>query len=201
MQVPCIEGHDLLEGELKDPGEEDGRFLSLQRRSMLLYDTVTHVNSDPKNTVEEEDNKDFYDNDEDNDSFITINTSEDENSDDALDNSESNDSGVVETMFEAPQRSYGINPIFAKQFLSSALDNNTVAVKEEFKYVKNSKLKTSASKDRSKSIPKKISSLDNKKSVIKMEPKISKNLSVSAFEGVTVLLQEEQWSYNESCLI
>merc|ERR1712154_55903 len=51
-------------------------------------------------------------------------------------------------MASPPQRSYGINPIFAAHFNNShfdqdSLDSNAVAAGSEFKYVKNTKWKTS----------------------------------------------------------
>merc|ERR1711953_783244 len=121
---------------------------------------------------EEEVDEDFYeevdhDNDDDNDSFITINTSEDSGSDETLENSESNDSGVIEPEFmssktssktqrsyigkiDPSQRSYGVIPIFAAQFNSQlerdSLDGNAVAASSEFKFVKNTKWKASKSK-------------------------------------------------------
>ena len=61
---------------------------------------------------EDEEDEDFFE-DEDNDSFITINTSEESGSDETLENSESNDSGVIEEpefmMSPKSQRSYGIS--------------------------------------------------------------------------------------------
>merc|ERR1711963_881012 len=95
-KVPYVEGHDLVvENEAESTPPDDEKFLSLQRRAMLLPESII--------TEEEEVDEDFYEevdhDDEDNDSFITINTSEDSGSDETVENSESNDSGLIEPEF------------------------------------------------------------------------------------------------------
>merc|ERR1719356_944014 len=166
---------------------------------------------------EEEVDEDFYeevDDDEDNDSFITINTSEDSGSDETVENSESNDSGVIEPEFlrknkqekflrqnkvqekiyemaqSPPQRSYGINPIFAAHFNNShfdqdSLDSNAVAAGSEFKYVKNTKWKTSKAKKLQKTR--------------KFHPKKSQSTGVVIESEISK--ENETFAYNESCLI
>merc|ERR1712004_714873 len=231
-KVPYVEGHDLVvENEAESTIPDDEKFLSLQRRAMLL----------PESSIteeEEEDDEDFYEevdhDDDDNDSFITINTSEDSGSDETVENSESNDSGVIEPEFRKnkqekflnksktqekflrqnkvqeksyemaqspPQRSYGINPIFAAHFNNShfdqdqdSLDSNAVAAGSEFKYVKNIKWKTSKAKKLQKTRnfhPKKSQSTG-----VVIENEISKEIGKSS-----VLRENETFAYNESCLI
>merc|ERR1712004_965917 len=229
-KVPYVEGHDLVvENEAESTIPDDEKFLSLQRRAMLL----------PESSIteeEEEDDEDFYEevdhDDDDNDSFITINTSEDSGSDETVENSESNDSGVIEPEFRKnkqekflnksktqekflrqnkvseksyemaqspPQRSYGINPIFAAHFNNShfdqdSLDSNAVAAGSEFKYVKNTKWKTSKAKKLQKTRnfhPKKSQSTG-----VVIENEISKEIGKSS-----VLRENETFAYNESCLI
>merc|ERR1712107_823823 len=129
-------------------------------------------------------------------------------SDETVENSESNDSGVIEPEFlrqnkvqeksyemtSPPQRSYGINPIFAAHFKNShfdqdSLDSNAVAAGSEFKYVKNTKGKK-LQKTR-KFHPKKSQSTD-----VVIESEISKEIG-----KLSVLRENETFAYNESCLI
>ena len=228
--MPYVEGHDLVvenESESILPEEQD-KFLSLQRRSMLLPETSF------KEEDEDEEDEDFFEeeaDDDDNDSFITINTSEDSGSDETLENSESNDSGVIEPEFRKnkqekflnksktqekflrqnkvseksyemaspPQRSYGINPIFAAHFNNShfdqdSLDSNAVAAGSEFKYVKNTKWKTSKAKKLQKT--RKFHPKKSQSTGVVIENEISKEIG-----KLSVLRENETFAYNESCLI
>ena len=98
-----------------------------------------------------------------------------------------------------PQRSYGINPIFAAHFNNShfdqdSLDSNAVAAGSEFKYVKNTKWKTSKAKKLQKTRnfhPKKSQSTG-----VVIENEISKEIG-----KLSVLRENETFAYNESCLI
>ena len=206
-QVPYVEGHDLVvENETGNILPDEEKFLSLQRRAMLLPETSF------KEEEEVEEDEDFFEeeNDDDNDSFITINTSEDSGSDETLENSESNDSGVIEPEFmssktssktqrsyigkiDPSQRSYGVNPIFAAQFNSQlerdSLDGNAVAASSEFKFVKNTKWKASKSKKMQKT--RKFHQKDNSSKVIGSDDVGE----LSAVRG------NETFAYNESCLI
>ena len=229
LQVPYVEGHDLVvENEAETTIPDDEKFLSLQRRAMLLPESSI--------TEEEEVDEDFYeevdDDDDDNDSFITINTSEDSGSDETVENSESNDSGVIEPEFlrknkqekflnksktqekflrqnkvqeksyemtSPPQRSYGINPIFAAHFKNShfdqdSLDSNAVAAGSEFKYVKNTKWKTSKAKKLQKT--RKFHPKKSQSTGVVIESEISKEIG-----KLSVLRENETFAYNESCLI
>ena len=233
LQVPYVEGHDLVvENEAETTIPDDEKFLSLQRRAMLLPESIITEEEE-----EEDVDEDFYEevdhDDDDNDSFITINTSEDSGSDETVENSESNDSGVIEPEFlrknkqekflnksktqekflrqnkvseksyemaqSPPQRSYGINPIFAAHFNNShfdqdSLDSNAVAAGSEFKYVKNTKWKTSKAKKLQKTRnfhPKKSQSTG-----VVIENEISKEVG-----KLSVLRENETFAYNESCLI
>ena len=169
---------------------------------------------------DEEDDEDFFEEeeaDDDNDSFITINTSEDSGSDETLENSESNDSGVIEPEFMSktktqrsyggvtgpPQRSYGVNPIFAahfnsRQFEKDSLDGNAVAASGEFKYVKNTKWKAAAA-SKSKKL------LKTRKFHVKGNPPPPLS-SAGAVIGnevskLSAVRENENFAYNESCLI
>merc|ERR1712181_195901 len=217
-KVPYVEGHDLVvenESESILAEEQDDKFLSLQRRSMLLPETSF------KEEDEEED-EDFFeeeaDDDDDNDSFITINTSEeDSGSDETLENSsESNDSGVIEepefiiinkagqssyeVTSQPPQRSYGVNPIFAAHFNSSqfeqdSLDGNAVAASKEFKYVKNTKWKPAS---KSKKLQK------TRKFHAKGKPSTGGVVignEVGEVSKLSAMRENETFAYNESCLI
>ena len=165
-----------------------------------------------KEEDEEEDDEDFFEEeaDDDNDSFITINTSEDSGSDETLENSESNDSGVIEPEFistksqrsygnaSAPQRSYGVNPIFAAHFNNSqleqdSLDGNAVAASSEFKYVKNTKWKP-ASKSKKLQKTRKFRA----KPVIGGEKVLSE---VGEVSKLSAMRENETFAFNESCLI
>merc|ERR1711963_801458 len=232
--VPYVEGHDLVvEKEAESIPPDDEKFLSLQRRAMLLPES-----SITEEEEEEDVDEDFYeevDDDEDNDSFITINTSEDSGSDETVENSESNDSGVIEPEFlrknkqekflnkgkthekflrqnkvqekiyemaqSPPQRSYGINPIFAAHFNNShfdqdqdSLDSNAVAAGSEFKYVKNTKWKTSKAKKLQKT--RKFHPKKSQSTGVVIESEISKEIG-----KLSVLRENETFAYNESCLI
>ena len=210
-QVPYVEGHDLVvenESESILPEEQD-KFLSLQRRSMLLPETSF------KEEDEDEEDEDFFEeeaDDDDNDSFITINTSEDSGSDETLENSESNDSGVIEPEFisnkaqrsygvtSPPQRSYGVNPIFAahfnSQFEQDSLDGNAVAASREFKYVKNTKWKP-ASKSKKLQKTKKFHAKDNPSSTAG----VVMGNEVGEVSKLSAMRENETFAYNESCLI
>merc|ERR1712223_1020882 len=104
-------------------------------------------------------------------------------------------------MASPPQRSYGINPIFAAHFNNShfdqdqdSLDSNAVAAGSEFKYVKNAKWKTSKAKKLQKTRnfhPKKSQSTG-----VVIENEISKEIG-----KLSVLRENETFAYNESCLI
>ena len=207
-QVPYVEGHDLVvENESASILPDEDKFLSLQRRAMLLPET-----SFKEEDEEEEDDEDFFEEeaDDDNDSFITINTSEDSGSDETLENSESNDSGVIEPEFistksqrsygvaSAPQRSYGVNPIFAAHFNNSqleqdSLDGNAVAASSEFKYVKNTKWKP-ASKSKKLQKTRKFRAKENQPSAIGTS-------DVGEASKLSVVRENETFAYNESCLI
>merc|ERR1712192_329581 len=217
-KVPYVEGHDLVvenESESILAEEQDDEFLSLQRRSMLLPET---------SFKEEDEDEDFFEEeaDDDNDSFITINTSEEDSdcSDETLENnSESNDSGVIEepefiinsskalarqssygVSNQPPQRSYGVNPIFAAHFNSSqfeqdSLDGNAVAASREFKYVKNTKWKP-ASKSKKLQKTRKFHAKDKPSTggvVIGNE--------VGEVSKLSAMRENETFAYNESCLI
>ena len=205
-QVPYVEGHDLVvENESASILPDEDKFLSLQRRAMLL----------PETSFKEEDDEDFFEEeaDDDNDSFITINTSEDSGSDETLENSESNDSGVIEPEFistksqrsygvaSAPQRSYGVNPIFAAHFNNSqleqdSLDGNAVAASSEFKYVKNTKWKP-ASKSKKLQKTRKFRA----KPVIGGEVGGGSGSEVGEVSKLSAMRENETFAYNESCLI
>ena len=192
-----MEGQDLL-GGVGEVEEVEDRFLSLQRRAMLLPAT-----EEVEEQEEKKEEESFYDEDDDNDSFITINTSDDENSDDTLENSESNDSGVIDTEFDLPHRSYGVNPIFAAQFSQKPLDGKTVTAQTEFKYVKNSKWKPAKSKAG-------LKTSNNKKKLPPTKPKQKAEVKttetndatdVCANTKVVTMPGLERFAYNESCLI
>ena len=208
-QVPYVEGHDLVvENESASILPDEDKFLSLQRRAMLLPETSF------KEEDEEEDDEDFFEEeaDDDNDSFITINTSEDSGSDETLENSESNDSGVIEPEFistksqrsygvaSAPQRSYGVNPIFAAHFNNSqleqdSLDGNAVAASSEFKYVKNTKWKPAS---KSKKL--------QKTRKFRAKPVIGGEVGSGVSEAgevskLSAMRENETFAFNESCLI
>ena len=205
-QVPYVEGHDLVvENESASILPDEDKFLSLQRRAMLLPETSF------KEEDEEEDDEDFFEEeaDDDNDSFITINTSEDSGSDETLENSESNDSGVIEPEFistksqrsygnaSAPQRSYGVNPIFAAHFNNSqleqdSLDGNAVAASSEFKYVKNTKWKPAS---KSKKL--------QKTRKFRAKPVIGGEVvsEVGEVSKLSAMRENETFAFNESCLI
>ena len=218
--MPYVEGHDLVvenESESILAEEQDDKFLSLQRRSMLLPETSFKE--------EEEEDEDFFeeeaDDDDDNDSFITINTSDEDSdcSDETLENSsESNDSGVIEepefiissskagqSSYEVnnqpPQRSYGVNPIFAahfnSQFEQDSLDGNAVAASREFKYVKNTKWKPAA---KSKKLQKtrKYHAKDNLSSTA---AGVVIGNEVGEVSKLSAMRENETFAYNESCLI
>jgi len=205
-KVPYVEGHDLVvENESASILPDEDKFLSLQRRAMLLPETSF------KEEDEEEDDEDFFEEeaDDDNDSFITINTSEDSGSDETLENSESNDSGVIEPEFistksqrsygvaSAPQRSYGVNPIFAAHFNNSqleqdSLDGNAVAASSEFKYVKNTKWKPAS---KSKKL--------QKTRKFRAKPVIGGEVlsEVGEVSKLSAMRENETFAFNESCLI
>jgi len=82
------------------------------------------VEDDIYETVDEED-------DDDNDSFITINSSDDD-SDYTLENSESSDSGIIEHDFDSTA-SFGINPLFSKH--SKDQMSTTSRACKEFVYI------------------------------------------------------------------
>ena len=163
--------HLQEEPHLLEVGEREG--VRLQKRVISCSGSAT------KEQEHCDEDEDFYE-DDDNDSFITINTSE-EDSDDTLENSESNDSGVVEQECETPHRSYGVNPIFAKYFNT---DPQTVNAQKEFKYVKKSKWQPVKSKSKSSN------TLPNRRT--------SKNIEV--FQNET-RVTKNRVGYNESCLI
>ena len=231
LQVPYVEGHDLVvENEAETTIPEDEKFLSLQRRAMLLPESS--ITEEEEEDVDEDFYEEVDDDDDDNDSFITINTSEDSGSDETVENSESNDSGVIEPEFRKnkqekflnksktqekflrqnkvqeksyematspPQRSYGINPIFAAHFNNShfdqdSLDSNAVAAGSEFKYVKNTKWKTSKAKKLQKT--RKFHPKKSQSTGVVIENEISKEIG-----KLSVLRENETFAYNESCLI
>ena len=162
--------HLQEEPHLLEVGEREG--VRLQKRVISCSGSAT------KEQEHCDEDEDFYE-DDDNDSFITINTSE-EDSDDTLENSESNDSGVVEQECETPHRSYGVNPIFAKYFNT---DPQTVNAQKEFKYVKSSKWNPVKS---SKTLPR------NTK---------SKCLNMTKPPPAAIEVTTDRGGYNESCLI
>ena len=98
-----------------------------------------------------------------------------------------------------PQRSYGINPIFAAHFNNShfdqdSLDSNAVAAGSEFKYVKNTKWKTSKAKKLQKT--RKFHPKKSQSTGVVIENEISKEIG-----KLSVLRENETFAYNESCLI